>query len=206
MIISDILSYITEDNLKLWLERFRALGPLPAIILPFLKSFVPPLPTLLIIGVNAAVYGLWLGFLYSWLGIVAGCVATFLIVRKIGHLPFLTRMSQKPKVERTRLWIQRNGFSYVFLLSLFPVGPFVIINIAGALSGMRLRTYLFAILVGKGIMCFTISWIGADVSKYLDHPLQILYIVLFVAVSLLITKRIEAWFTVRNQMTRVEEA
>lgn len=58
----DIMSYITEENIRFWLEKFRSLGPLPGILLTFMKSFVPPLPTLLIVGVNGAVYGLWAGF------------------------------------------------------------------------------------------------------------------------------------------------
>ena len=63
----DIMSYITEENIRFWLEKFRSLGPLPGILLTFMKSFVPPLPTLLIVGVNGAVYGLWAGFLYPGL-------------------------------------------------------------------------------------------------------------------------------------------
>lgn len=62
----DIMSWVTEENLRDWLERYRSLGPFPGIGLTFLKSFVPPLPTIVIVGMNAAVYGLWLGFLYSW--------------------------------------------------------------------------------------------------------------------------------------------
>ncbi|MBW7459536.1 TVP38/TMEM64 family protein, partial [Paenibacillus sepulcri] len=74
----DISSLLTEDNLQDLMERYRSFGPLPGILLTFLKSFIPPLPTLVIVGVNAAVYGLWLGFFYSWLGLMLGCTATFL--------------------------------------------------------------------------------------------------------------------------------
>lgn len=206
MQISEILSYMTEENLKSWIEQFRSLGPLPGVLLPFLKSFIPPLPTLVIVGVNAAVYGLWLGFLYSWVGMVAGCMLTYLIVRRIGGHPLLERIVSKPKVAKTRHWIQNNGFSYVFLLSLFPVGPFVVINIAAALSGMKLRSFLLAVLVGKGIMTFAVSWIGSDVTKYLKHPVELIYIVIFVAGSLWIMRRIEAWFARRDQLERTDSA
>ncbi|RUT35488.1 TVP38/TMEM64 family protein [Paenibacillus zeisoli] len=204
MQLSEIMSYMTEENLKSWIEQFRALGPLPGVLLPFLKSFIPPLPTLVIVGVNAAVYGLWLGFLYSWVGMVAGCMLTYLIVRRIGGHPLLERLVSKPKVAKTRHWIQNNGFSYVFLLSLFPVGPFVVINIAAALSGMKLRSFLLAVLVGKGIMTFAVSWIGSDVTKYLERPLELIYIVIFVACSLLLMRRIEAWFARKDQPERTD--
>ncbi|WP_068618813.1 TVP38/TMEM64 family protein [Paenibacillus tuaregi] len=201
---SELLSYMTEENLTGWIERFRSLGPLPGILLPFLKSFVPPLPTLVIVGVNAAVYGMWQGFIYSWIGMVAGCLLTYLIVRRIGSHPWLERLANKPKVAKARKWIQYNGFSYVFLLSLFPVGPFVVINIAAALSGMKLRPFLLAVLVGKGIMTFAVSWIGADIANYMEHPVELLYIVLFVVLSLVVMKRIEAWFA-KQEQTRIAE-
>jgi len=52
MDLSHIESYFTEDNLKHLLEQYRSYGPFPGILLTFMKSFIPPLPTILIIGVN----------------------------------------------------------------------------------------------------------------------------------------------------------
>ncbi|MBN2981506.1 MULTISPECIES: TVP38/TMEM64 family protein [Cohnella] len=199
MDIVDTLKNLTEEDLKSWLEQFRALGPLPGILLTFAKSFVPPLPTLLIVGVNAAVYGLWLGFLYSWIGIVAGCLTTFWIVKKIAGHPFLDRWARKPKVQKSMVWIRRNGFSYVFLLSLFPVGPFVVINIAAGLARMRFGSFLIAIAFGKAIMVMSVSIIGYDLSRFVEHPLQLLYVVAFIAASLWISKKIEAMYTRKTE-------
>ncbi|MBB6671566.1 TVP38/TMEM64 family protein [Cohnella nanjingensis] len=191
----DSLSSLTEDDLKLFLDRFRSLGPLPGILLTFLKSFVPPLPTVVIVGVNAAVYGLWLGFLYSWLGMIAGCLTTFLIIRRIGRHPYAERWAAKPRVQRSMVWIRRNAFSYVFLLSLFPVGPFVVINIAAALARMPLRSFLIAILFGKAVMVLSVSFIGYDLGRFIRQPAELLYVLLFVAVSYVISKKLEAKFT-----------
>ncbi|WP_123043798.1 TVP38/TMEM64 family protein [Cohnella candidum] len=194
MSLSHYVSSLTEEDLKSWLERYRSLGPLPGILLTFAKSFIPPLPTILIVGVNAAVYGLWLGFLYSWIGIVAGCVTTFLIVRSIAGHPWLDRWAQKPKVQKSLAWVRRNAFSYVFLLSLFPVGPFVVINMAAAAARMSFRSFLIAIVFGKAIMVFAVSIIGHDVGRFIERPAELIYVVLFVGVSLYISKKIERRF------------
>lgn len=193
--ISDIISNLTEEQLMEWLEQFRSFGPLPGIVLTFMKSFVPPLPTLLIVGVNAVVYGLWLGFLYSWIGMVCGCLVTFMIVRKIAGHSYIQYWAAKSKVRKGMLWVRRNAFSYVFVLSLFPVGPFVAINIAAALAGMRLRSFALALAAGKAIMIFTVSYIGYDLSRYIEDPLRLLYVVLFIVASLLISRKIEARFS-----------
>lgn len=193
MSMSDWIAYWTEkDHLLDLLEQYRSLGPLPGVALTFMKSFVPPLPTLVIVGVNAAVYGLWLGFLYSWLGLVAGCLVTFLLVRRIADHPFLQRYAQRQKVQNGLRWVRRNAFSYVFILSIFPVGPFVVVNVAAALARMKFRSFLLAVAAGKGIMVFAVSLVGHDVERYYRNPELLLYIVLLIALSLVIMKRVEA--------------
>lgn len=195
MSISDILSNVTEDNLKNLLEQYRDFGPFPGIALTFMKSFIPPLPTMLIVGVNAAVYGLWLGFLYSWLGIVSGCLVTFLVVRRIAGHSYFVRWAQKPKVQKSLVWVRRNAFSYVFLLSIFPVGPFVVVNIAAAVAQMRVRSFVIAIVFGKAIMVMSVSIIGHDFGRFIERPAELVYVVLFVGASLWVSKKIESRFT-----------
>jgi uncharacterized membrane protein YdjX (TVP38/TMEM64 family) len=198
-----ILSYLTEENLTDLLEKYRSLGPFPGILLTFMKSFIPPLPTILIVGVNAVVYGLWLGFLYSWIGIVSGCLVTFLLVRKIAGHPYLERWAQKPKVKKSMLWIRRNAFSYVFLLSIFPVGPFVVINMAAGIARMRLRSFILAICFGKAIMVLSVSFIGYDLARFKRNPLEIIYVLLFIGVSLWLSKKIETRFTKNEAVPKV---
>lgn len=194
MFFLDIMSWLTEERLRTLLEQYRSLGPLPGVGLTFMKSFVPPLPTLAIVGLNGAVYGLWLGFLYSWIGLVAGCVTTFLIIRKIGSHRYLRKWAERPKVAKSMTWVRQSGFSYVFLLSLFPVGPFVVINMAAGLAAMRLRSYLIALCAGKAIMVFAVSYIGNDVDRFIRHPGEIVYVLLFIGVSLWGVKAIESRF------------
>ncbi|NOU69738.1 TVP38/TMEM64 family protein [Paenibacillus sp. LMG 31461] len=194
MDIKELLSYLTEENLMLLLDKYRSFGPLPGLLLPFMKSFIPPLPTLVIISVNAAVYGLWLGFLYSWIGIVCGCLVTFAIVKKVAGHPYLVRWSQKPNVQKSLSWARRQAFNYVFILSLFPLGPFVVINMAAGLVRMRFRSFLVAVAAGKAVMVMSVSFIGYDLKRFMDHPYQLIYVALFIGISLVISKRVEKRF------------
>ncbi|WP_223068516.1 TVP38/TMEM64 family protein [Paenibacillus caui] len=188
------MSYFTEENIRELMDRYRSFGPLPGILLTFMKSFVPPLPTMLIVGINAAVYGMWLGFLYSWIGIVGGCMTTFLIVRKMAEIPFMQKWLRKPKIQRSMNWIRTRGFSYVFLLSLFPVGPFVIVNMAAAAARMQVRSYLIAVVFGKAVMVMSVSYIGHDFYEFIRHPYKLVYVALFVGLSLWASRTIEGYF------------
>ncbi|WP_438447339.1 TVP38/TMEM64 family protein [Gorillibacterium sp. sgz5001074] len=186
---------VTEDQLQEFLDRFRSYGPIPGLLLPFLKSFVPPLPTLVIIALNAAVYGLWLGFLYSWVGLVCGCMASFLLVRKIAGHRVLARWTKKPKVARGIRWVEQNAFRYVFLFSLFPIGPFVVINLAAGLARMRFLPYALALASGKAVMVFTVSCFGYDPSRYWENPSRLLYIALLAVLSFVAAKKLEARYS-----------
>lgn len=195
MLNLDLLSYMTEENLQEWLERFRALGPLPGIFLTFLKSFVPPLPTAVIVGVNAAAYGFGLGFLYSWIGLIAGCMTTFLIVRKVASHPYFLRWSERPKVQKSLIWARRNAFSFVFILSMMPVGPFAIVNTAAAIARMPKLPFFLAIAGGKAIMVLAVSYVGADLGRFIERPYELLYVAGFLALSFWGSRKAEAYFT-----------
>ena len=189
----DIMSFFSEDHLHWFLDTFRALGPLPGILLTFMKSFVPPLPTAVIVGVNAAVYGFWPGFILSWIGLVAGSFVSFLLVRAVGKSRIIDRWAAKPKVQKGMRWVQRNGFSYVFLLGVLPVGPFVAVNIAAGLARMPVPSYLLAVILGKGIMVFCVSFVGANFSDFVRQPIWFAGIIAFVLVLLWISKKVESY-------------
>lgn len=191
--VTDIMSLFTEENLEWFLETFRSFGPLPGILLTFLKSFIPPLPTAVIVGVNAAVYGFWPGFLYSWFGLVSGCLVTFLIVRRISNTRYLDKWASKSKVQKGMRWIQRNGFSYVFILGILPVGPFVAVNMAAGIARMHIQSYLLAVTLGKAIMVFSVSFVGANFADFLEQPILLLGVVAVVFVLLWLSKKVEAY-------------
>lgn len=133
-------------------------------------------------------------FLYSWIGLVAGCVTTFWIIRKVASHRYLRKWAERPKVAKSMTWVRQSGFSYVFLLSIFPVGPFVVINMAAGLAGMRFRSYLLALTVGKAIMVFAVSYIGNDLERFIRQPWEIIYVLVFIGLSLWGVKAIEARF------------
>lgn len=190
-----MMDYFTEQNIELFLERFRSMGPLPGILLTFLKSFVPPLPTIVLVGANAAIYGMWLGFLYSWIGLVTGSLVTFLLIRKAAETPVMLRWAAKPKVRKAMIWARRNGFSFVFLLSMLPIGPFVVINMAAGLTRMSAVSFGAAVALGKAVMVFCVSYIGTHLSDFAAQPVKLLGIAAFIAASLWLNRKMQSYFT-----------
>lgn len=61
------------------LADYEKLGPLPGILLPFIEAFLPFLPLFVFVLANGAAYGLFEGFLYSWIGASFGSLGVFLL-------------------------------------------------------------------------------------------------------------------------------
>ena len=72
--IGTFVKDINMHQVEGWLQQYSNLGPLPGILLPFCEAFFPFLPLVVFVMGNAAAYGLWWGFLFSWIGVCAGAV------------------------------------------------------------------------------------------------------------------------------------
>lgn len=94
-----------------------------------------------------------------------GAVLLFLIARST-LAPLVARRAG-PFLERVRPGLQRDGFSYLLALRLFPVVPFWLLNLAPALLGMRLLPYAAATVLGIVPPATIIAAIGAGLDGVL---------------------------------------
>src|SRR5699024_5293350 len=88
------------------LDNYEKLGPLPGIFLPFIESFLPFLSLFVFVLANGAAYGLFKGFLYSWIGASLGSVLVFLIIRKLGNKKIFIKIRNNKQVKRITNWVE----------------------------------------------------------------------------------------------------
>jgi uncharacterized membrane protein YdjX (TVP38/TMEM64 family) len=184
--------YFTEENILKLLEQYRDLGFLPGILLPMLESFVPILPLFLFVAGNAAAYGFWLGFIYSWVGVCLGSAIVFLLVRKYGQKRFLNFLNRHTNTTRMLTWVERHGFGMLFLIYCFPFTPSALVNVVGGLSRINIKTFLLALTLGKLVMIAIVSFIGYDFVDVLKSPLKLGLIVFGIFVLWLGGKVVES--------------
>ncbi|WP_028563067.1 TVP38/TMEM64 family protein [Paenibacillus pinihumi] len=190
----DQVQQMRPEQLQQYLESFSALGPIPGIAAPFLESLLPFLPLLLIIAANANIYGLGLGILYSWAGVCCGCILVFWLSRKLGG-GFKGWLQRKfPASAKFFNWIEKRGFTPIFILACFPFSPSVLINIASGLTKVPFRTFVTAILMGKGVMITTVSLLSFNISNVFDAPWRIALAVTGLVLMWLLGKRLETRF------------
>ena len=94
------------------------------------------------------------------LGATAGATLVFLFARRIFGADALDRMG--PAAERLAVGIRRNAASYLLVLRLVPLFPFVLVNLVPAFVGVPLRTYVATTAVGilPGTAVFSLAGAG----------------------------------------------
>ncbi|MEN1970231.1 TVP38/TMEM64 family protein [Lentibacillus sp. N15] len=186
---------LLDEYLEQLLSKYEALGPLPGILLPFLEAFLPFLPLVVFVFANAAAYGLFEGFLLSWLGSSLGAISIFIIIRKLGRKRIFTVIRKNKQVHKVTAWLERHGFGPLFLLMCFPFSPSAVINVVAGLSKISLQQFALAVLLGKSVMIFTMAYVGASIISFAKNPVRTIMIgiciVLFWVLGKYIEKRLQ---------------
>ncbi|GAB6931231.1 VTT domain-containing protein [Paenibacillus sp. JCM 10914] len=185
------LKHIDLDQVQGWLQQYSRLGPLPGILLPFIEAFLPVLPLIVLVMGNSAAYGLWWGFLFSWIGVCLGSITVFWIVRKLGGNLGVHIQRRIPGSKRFFHWIEEKGFTPIFILYCFPFTPSSLVNIASGLSTVSGSTFMIAVMAGKSVMIFMVAFIGHDWQAFIYQPWRILIAALVLWLLWFAGKRME---------------
>jgi uncharacterized membrane protein YdjX (TVP38/TMEM64 family) len=128
--------------------------------------------------------------LYSWIGVTLGGAALFLLARKYGA--FITHFLDKrsPRGRSFLDWIQRRGFTPLFIVSCIPFTPSFLVNIIAGLTTIPMRVFLIAIICGKAIMIFFVSYIGYDLLVLFTKPIKLIIVTIFISLFWVIGRMI----------------
>lgn len=162
-------------SLEFWtqiLEAVKSLGIFAGAGLAMIEAFFPPLPLIVFVTVNVMAFGFWKGYFYSWIGSCLGSILVFLIIKRFGRKKFQSYISKNKRLYNIFSWIKERGFVLIFMLLTFPFTPSIVVCGLAALAGTSTKEYLGALLLGKLIMIFSLSFIGANIKSFFTQPLK----------------------------------
>ena len=190
--------FFEMDTVISWLKQFGVWAVLVSLLLNIAISILGVVPTLLLSGANAVVFGMIPGFIISLLGEGLGAVISF----------FLYRWGiQKIKAVRSEnwIWLQRlneasRGRRMILLLiaRITPLIPSGVITFAAAISSMKFLDFIIITFLGKAPSIAMETLIGHDLF-FLNENLPRL------AISILFVVLIISLFRKRKKTIIVEE-
>ena len=164
-------------TLEFWealLEGFEGLGPLVPILLAMVESIFPPLPLIAIVALNVAAHGGFLGFAYSWIGVLLGGTLMFLFWRRVVKRFFWKVASRSEKLEKAQRWVSRLDVASLFMLSVLPFAPSSFMHFAFGISDFDEKRYLITMLLGKGAMVAMMALFGQSIVSSLKNPVYLI--------------------------------
>nr|WP_226670024.1 TVP38/TMEM64 family protein [Metabacillus litoralis] len=203
MNLETLQELFTIDQLMELFETYRSFGPFFAILLPLLEAFLPFLPLVVLIVANVNSFGLWMGFFLSWIGASAGAILVFIIMRKLGQFTIFKKLRERKGIKKLLTWIERRGFSPLFLILCFPFTPSAAINVVAGLSRISFWQFILAVLAGKFVMIFMVSFVGQDIQALITQPIRsiIAGVVIFLLwyIGKKVEHRLNRTITVKNR-------
>lgn len=157
----DLLSYLYNGDIEK-AEAYLSKNLLTTLLLTFLIMLIQHsftiFPLLLIISINVVLYGLPLGFLWSWFASIIASGIVFYAVR------YLFDDVVAKKMPKTILEsINENGFIYVFQARIIPFIPTSLVNIAAGFSHVRFFPFITATAAGNFIFFLVLALVSEGI-------------------------------------------
>ncbi len=125
-----------------WIADLGVLGPIVFLLalVAFTSLFFPDTLFAILAG---AVFGLWWGSLWMWLGAVATASLNYVLSRRLLRQTTLHMLDKHPQLAAIERAASREGFRLMFVLRLAPISPVAVSYMLGA-SGVRFGSFLLA--------------------------------------------------------------
>ena len=117
------LTDISQEVLQEKISSYGALGPFAFIIVSFLQSTILPIPGAVSILAGNYLFGPWLSYLYSFIGIMCGSLVSFLLGRKIGRKFVNWIVGDKETVDYYLKKLKGKETVILFFMFLLPMFP-----------------------------------------------------------------------------------
>ncbi len=151
--------FSSREHLEMFLAKAGIAAPIVFLLIQTIQVVIPILPGGVTCVISVVVFGPVWGFIYSYAGMVAGSVISFLLVRKYGKKLILKLVSESTYNKYVG-WLERGKrFHLFFAAAIFlPFFPDDVLCMLAGLSDMSLKRFTLIIL-----LCRPVSLIGYSV-------------------------------------------
>ena len=165
--------FLTVERLSRFLDAAGIWAPV-VYILVYTAGVCLFIPGTLLTTLGAALFGPYWGFIYVWVGAMAGASAAFLIGRTLGREFAASLIGNR--LRKYDDSIEKNGFATVLYLRLLYF-PFTPMNFGMGLTKVRFRDYFvgtgLGIIVGTFIFTFFVGtlreiWVSGQWSRLIS--------------------------------------
>nr|HID12959.1 TVP38/TMEM64 family protein [Anaerolineae bacterium] len=149
-----------QERIREWVAGFGPWGPLVSIALNVAQVLLAPVPGQFVGVMNGYLYGVWLGTLYSMVGLLVGTTLAMALGRRFGR-PLVERLVSPEKLARWDRIADRQGPPFFFLVFLFPFLPDDVACFLIGLSPLAIPRMAVLAMLGRLPGVVVSCWVGA---------------------------------------------
>ncbi len=172
------------------LASYKVLALIVGFFIMAVETFIPVIPLMAIILANVFILGMWMGFFVSWIGSSIGSILLYCLSSKFSKIKFLKKYEERKSVKDIIKWIQKQGFSMIFISYVCPFIPDFLITLAAGFTRLDFKTFALGMMFGKFVMFLLISYVGEDVTEFFTNPMKIIIFTVSIFISWIIGKKI----------------
>jgi uncharacterized membrane protein YdjX (TVP38/TMEM64 family) len=148
-----LLGGIDPKQLQVWLNQAGIWAPLIYIALYTVATLLI-LPSTALNLTGGAIFGPWLGTLWTSIAAIIAAVVSFAFTRTVGRETIARRLAGRWQAMDAEM--QQGGSFYMFAIRLLPIIPYGLVNFAAGLTSIRFRDYLLGTVLGTvpGVLPF----------------------------------------------------
>jgi uncharacterized membrane protein YdjX (TVP38/TMEM64 family) len=150
-----LLGGINSVQLQALLNRAGIWAPITYIAL-YTVATILVLPSTPLNLTGGAIFGPWLGTLWTSMAAVIAAVVAFAFTRTVGREAIARKLAGRWQSMDAEM--RQGGLFYMFAIRLLPIIPYGLVNFAAGLTSIRFRDYLLGTILGTvpGILPFVL--------------------------------------------------
>lgn len=193
------------ESLKATVKSAGAWGPFVFIAVQFLQIIIAPIPGQAAGLIAGALFGPWLGTLYSVVGAALGFTTIFILAKMFGR-PFVEKFVPKNELKRLDGITNKAGPFVLFLIFLLPGFPDDIICYLAGLSKIPIKVLVLVSIAGRLPGYLLTAFIGAGIGEANGRLVAILTAIVAVGALLAYWKRTQLKLWIEQLMDRESAA
>ncbi|NJO75889.1 MAG: TVP38/TMEM64 family protein [Leptolyngbyaceae cyanobacterium RM1_406_9] len=148
-----LISGINPAQIQVWLEQAGVWAPIIYIAL-YISATLLILPSTALNLAGGAIFGVWLGTLWTSLAALIAAIAAFAFTRTVGRKLVANRLAVRWQAMDAE--IVRGGLFYMFAIRLLPIIPYGLVNFAAGLTSVSFKDYTLGTALGTvpGVLPF----------------------------------------------------
>lgn len=150
-----LASKVDAETIQNWLSTLGIWGPIIYILI-YTAFTLLILPSTALNLMGGALFGAWLGTLWTTIAAIVAAIIAFWFTRKFNQTRIVHRLNNH--LSSLDKELQQGGLFYIAAIRLLPILPYGLVNYIAGLTSIKFRDYFLGTLIGTlpGVLPFVL--------------------------------------------------